>query len=249
MNLYESATIFPRFISNGFFGRNGGVSEGPFRSLNCSIKGGDDPDLVYENRRRVLESLGLEHSHWLMPKIVHSNRAIVVDDKSDQRMVAHEEADALITCASSIAVGVTYADCLPLLLSSLDGEIIAAIHAGWRGIKSGIIKNTVRAINTQFGSCVLMAAIGPAISQAGFIVTGEVLNYFKEHWPQFTIDQETKGHVDLKAIAIKQLQDNGVVKVESVGGYTDLDQERYYSSRRDNGVTGRHLAIIVKSPS
>jgi polyphenol oxidase len=233
--------------THGFFKRTGGESSGELTSLNCSFKVNDDVEKVIENRRRCMVSLGLYNAKLLVPNIIHGDRCLAVNEYSDIEATAHQEADALITTSYDVALGVTYADCLPVLLASIDGEVIAAIHAGWRGIRNEVIKKTVATMKGSYkvGECI--AAIGPHISPEAFIVTDEALDFFMTAWPQFVVRKGLSGKVDLRGIAVHQLKDCGIIHTDCVGTFTDLDQSSYFSHRRDGGKTGRHIAIIAKT--
>lgn len=225
-------------IAHGFFTRAGGVSTDVYASLNCSTKVNDDHEKVSINRARALSSIGLPDHALVIPNLVHSNNSLIVDESL---AFVDEEADGVITTSPKIALAVTYSDCLPILISSTDGEVIAAIHAGWRGVRNGVIEKTFHKLKTFEKK--FIAAVGPAISPQGFSVTDDVRDFFVAWWPNFTADNELCT-VDLTGIACAQLRACGVLSVEKVGGYTDLDADRYFSHRRDRGATGRHIAII-----
>lgn len=247
--LFETAETLNAIspISHGFFTRQGGVSRAHFSSLNCSFKGNDEAHLVQQNRQRCAQALGIFHQGLLIPNMVHGNRVIIVDKTCSSDQIANEEADAIITSSPGLAIGVTYADCLPILLSCVDGAVIAAIHAGWRGIRCEVIKHSIEAIKNHFHVADFVAAVGPAISQDLFVVRDEVFEFFMSTWPKFVVAERDCGRVDLKAIAVEQLLHAGVTTIELVGGYTDQDQEKYFSYRRDGGKTGGHIALIATS--
>lgn len=230
-------------IVHGFFARQGGVSVNHLASLNCSLKVGDDPSAVAENRRRALLALGVEERVLAVPNLVHSDRVIILDD-----MVLPAESidgDAIIT-ASHAVLGVTYADCLPVLMASKDGRVVAAVHAGWRGIIQEILKNTCMMLEQRFGIKDPVVALGPVISPHTFMVTGEVLESFNRRWPRFVRTQGQQGSVDLRGIAHQQLLDCCITHIDIVGDFTDSHEEKYFSHRRDQGQTGRHMAIIAR---
>lgn len=236
-------------VVHGFFTRVGGVSGKPFASLNCSTKVSDDAQNVHLNRVRSLEALSLPPTSLLVPNIIHGTNCVVVNCHSCPIDIAKTDADALITTDSHVSLGVTYADCLPILVAAMDGSIVGAIHAGWRGLRSGVIESTIETIFASFKECELVAAIGPGISQDAFTVSDEVWHYFRTTWPDFTVNELSCGRVDLSGIARQQLKRCGIHHVEKVGGFTDLDDSKYFSHRRDQGETGRHLAVIAKIQS
>lgn len=244
----EQAVSFLRVshITHGFFTRDGGVSATPYASLNCGFSVKDQPTHVQKNRERVLASLGLSTYALVVPSLAHGDHAIIVDDDTDLEGISLIKADAVITTRSRIVIGVTYADCLPVLLVDEAGEIVAVIHAGWRGVVANIIGKTIATMSRLITPKNLMCAIGPAISCRGFEVSNETIDQFLQLAPQFVHEQNRRYFVDLVAIATKQVRDTGVNSIEKVGGFTDLDETRYFSHRRDQGHTGRHLALIAK---
>lgn len=233
-------------VAHGFFSRDGGVSSGPYASLNCSTKLDDDVNNVKENRNRVLNALGLRGHKLMLPNLVHGNNVAVLDDDHDEENTSAIDADAVITSMRDHALAITFADCLPILVSSVDGQYIAAIHAGWRGLKSGVIRSLVDAIVSRCGNVPLVAAIGPCISEEGFTVTGDVKDYFLARWPEFITTRNDLCHVNLQAIARKQLEACQISHISCVGGFTDRDR-KYFSHRREKGQTGRQIAIIAKT--
>jgi YfiH family protein len=180
----------------------------------------------------------------IIPKICHGSDVLYLTDKSDENI--SKPADAIVTTNKGLVLGVTYADCLPILLSSSDGECIAAIHAGWRGILSGVIINTVNYIKIHLQvRAQIIAAIGPCISQEGFIVQKTLRDLFLLNYKNFIKEVNNNYHIDLYGIAKSQLTYLGITNIEKVGGFTDIDSSRYYSHRR-NQDQKRHIAIINK---
>jgi len=251
MAAYETARLLlsMKGIVHGFFMRQGGVSLGPYASLNCSLKVGDEQVDVEENRRRCLQAMGLSDARLFVPSLVHGDGVLVLKDDSSQSGVMECDGDAVITSSRKLALGITYADCLPILLSSRDGHWIAAVHAGWRGVAKNIVRKTVSQMRALCYPSEIVAAIGPSISLKGFAVSGEVREYFCGAWPQFVGEKEKNVCVDLTGIAGQQLLDAGVMHAEKVGGYTDINPERYFSHRRSIGQAGRHIAIISRAAS
>lgn len=232
-------------LCHGFFTRQGGVSHAPFATLNCSYRVGDEPAHVAKNRSLALHSLGLGERSLMVPSIVHGNNVLVLNERAEPEQIAKIEADALITSWPTHALGVTYADCLPIALAAIDASVIALIHAGWRGLLNGVIEKTLHALHENFGALQLKAVIGPGISREGFEFSGEGLAQFQSRWPQQVSSLGKAHYVYLTGVACAQLSKH-VLSVEKVGGWTDCDGERYFSHRRDGGQTGRHLAIIAK---
>jgi YfiH family protein len=227
--------------------RQGGVSAPPYESLNLGFHVGDAPAAVAANRELlapVLPSSAVPC--WLQQ--IHSTR--VVEAGSAQLDTA---ADAAWSRSGNAACAVLTADCLPVLLSSLDGDVVAAVHAGWRGLVAGIVENTVQAMACEPDR--LIAWLGPAISQPAFEVGPEVRDQFLQSVPSgqkqqteacFLPGEQRQGHyyADLYSLARIRLHSSGVHQVYGGGLCTYSDSERFYSYRR-HGETGRMASVIA----
>ena len=131
-------------IRHGFSTREGGVSTGRYATLNVGGKWGDDPAHVAQNRQRLAEAGGFPLARLHTARQVHGARVVLVDE-SDPAAVAPEEADALVTRAPGVVLGVYTADCVPILLGDGEGRV-AAVHAGWRGTVAGVAAAAVEAL-------------------------------------------------------------------------------------------------------
>lgn len=177
--------MIPHFVSSniqfphGFFTRNGGLSQGLFKSLNCGYGKGDDPIAVAVNRENVTIAIA-ERFNLALPydlavnTQIHSNKVVFIK-KPDEMC----EADALVTKKKRLLLGVLTADCCPILLADHENKIIAAVHAGWRGVKDGIIQNTVRMMKEK-GANNIHAAIGPCLWAEHFDVKDDFLRAFEQ---------------------------------------------------------------------
>lgn len=232
-------------VRHGFFTRFGGVSEGHVSSLNCSMHVSDDPRKVDANRKKILTYLGVhEQSLLFLPTLNHGNDVHYLSDPIKRDSSLLKPADAAITDKINIALGVTYADCLPILLSSRDGKEIAAVHAGWRGIYTSVIGNTIARMQTKPEE--VIAAIGPCISGRGFLVGEDLFRQFSARYPFATSHKVDGYRIDLLKIAFHQLETLGVRFIEKVGHFTDMNTDKYFSHRKEQGKTGRMMAIITK---
>jgi YfiH family protein len=146
-------------IAHGFFGRQGGVSESIYASLNCGPGSGDDRAKVAENRRRAMQSLGAEVRLLTLYQI-HSAKAVTVT--APWEIGESPEADAMVTNLPDLALGMLTADCAPVLLADVEAGVIGAAHAGWKGALDGVVENTVAAMEA-LGAVRgrIAAAIGP----------------------------------------------------------------------------------------
>jgi YfiH family protein len=222
-------------ITHGFFTRHGGVSTGVYDSLNCAYGTGDATENVTENLRRIASSLGapkgLARAHQ-----IHSATAIVTDHPwpSDAR----PQADAVVTGTPGLAVGITTADCLPILLADSKHRVIAAAHAGWKGAFTGVIEETIRTMQT-LGAVTesIVATIGPAIAQGSYEISSEFYERFlqdNEANHLYFIHGARPEHwlFDLKAYAKDRLRDAGISHINILAHDTCLEENTFFSYRR-----------------
>ncbi len=220
--------------------RQGGVSQGKFSSLNLGDHVGDDPKAVAANRGFVGRSLGAQPV-WLNQ--VHGTR--VVDPAEQWRYDVPPEADAACTRRTGAACTVMTADCLPVLLCDDAGTVVAAAHAGWRGLLAGVLETTVAA--TGVPGTRLMAWLGPAIGPQAFEVGEEVRAAFVAAAPEATQAFHGvaggKWLADIYLLARLRLKGQGVERVFGGNFCTFTEQDRFFSYRRD-GQTGRMASMI-----
>jgi len=207
-----------------FTTRRGGVSEGPYASLNLGLWTGDDRDRVLENRERVRAEACA--ARLALGPQVHAAHVAVESEEI-------VEADGQATARRGVAATVLVADCLPIALVS--PEAVAMLHAGWRGLAAGIVPEGVSALR-GLGASRIAAAIGPGAGPCCYEVGDEVRRALG-----------TDGrNVDLKAIARESLEAAGAEEIHDVGICTICD-ERFFSHRRDHGVTGRQAGVVWRS--
>lgn len=231
--------------------RTGGVSQSPYHSLNLALHVGDERAAVIRNRQLLAEKLP-QALQWQWLEQVHSNK--VFRANSSQSAVT---ADGLITATPGIACCVLTADCLPVLFAATDGSEIAIAHAGWRGLASGIIANTVRAMSVPPEQ--LLVWLGPAIGPCHFEVGAEVRDGFQQAWAESISANEIarcfepvpgteKFMANLYTLARLQLNTLGVTRISGGGDCTFCAPEKFYSYRR-SAQTGRLLSMIYLSPA
>lgn len=232
---------------HAFFTRSGGVSEGPYRSLNFSYTVGDEANRVDENFRRGETELGLSPGRLLYLSQVHGSVVHELDVSAERNRVKTLEGDAVVSDCSALGLGVRSADCLPILLADVESGRAAAVHAGWRGLVRGVIDAALGALGVPGER--LIAAIGPHIGPVAFEVSEDVANELAacSNASPVRRDLGLKPHVDLAAIATAQLLAGGVRpdRLERVAGCTHDDADRFFSFRRDGKLGGRHLSAIV----
>lgn len=224
-------------LKHGFTNRLGGVSRGRFASLNLGLTWGDDPEAVAENLRRVADAGGYPAPTLRRVKQVHGGVVLHASTLS-----ATSEADGMwCTKADGLTLGVSTADCVPILLADVAGTVAAAVHSGWRSTVAGIAGAAVAALAVD--PATLVAAIGPCIELAKFEVGPEVAEQFDAAF----VDKTTfpKPHVDLVAVVTQQLRTAGVpvANIERVGTCTHAHPERYFSYRRDGKGTGQMMSF------
>ncbi len=226
----------PANVQAGSTCRTGGVSRPPYDSLNLALHVGDDPAHVAHNRQRLAlpaEPLWLEQVHSL--KAVDAGRDYASPPK----------ADAAYSRQAGRICAVMTADCLPLLICDRQGQEVAAIHAGWRGLLGGIIENTLACLVAPAEE--LLVWLGPAIGPQAYEVGEEVRQAFVQHSPQaaeaFVAGRAGHWWMDIYALARQRLVAKHVTSIHGGTLCTFSDPEHYYSYRRD-GVTGRMASVI-----
>lgn len=239
------------FLAHGFFGREGGVSEGIYGSLNCGPGSGDNPNHVAENRKRAAEALGGNPQNLCTLYQVHGTSVIIVDEPwNDSR----PQADAIVTDRPGIILGILAADCVPILFCDPENRVIGAAHAGWRPALGGITENTIQAME-QLGAKRenIRVAIGPSIAQKSYQVSEDFLKPFlaerSDNMQFFAPVQNGKSYFDLKAYLVTKLA-RSVVKVTNVlANDTCIEEDAFFSYRRKTlrgeEDYGRQLSAIM----
>lgn len=239
-------------IRHGFFGRQGGMSESVFGSLNVSETGGDEPAHVAENRARIAHSLDVPLLALATLKQVHSDLVLTLT----ARPVAgsRPEADAIVTALPGIALGILTADCTPILFADAEAGIIGAAHAGWKGAVGAIALKTVGAM-VELGAerSRIVAAIGPTISGVNYEVGPEFAAAFLAEHPDaerhFSTPENGREHFDLPGFVEAQLSSAGIGLVENLRACTYASPDRYFSHRyatHRNATTGRQMSAIIR---
>lgn len=225
--------------------KQGGKSQHPYSQLNLADHVGDKPVDVLANRAILRVRLQLpDEPKWL----VQQHTTNVVELKP--RCSVSNPADAAYTLSANVVAVVQTADCLPVLLCDTAGTVVAAVHAGWRGLAAGVLRNTVLEMLNRSGisSSDLLVWLGPAIGPSAFEVGEEVLEAFAETTPQaeqaFTPgNSKTKWYADIYHLAKIQLAEMEVHRVCGGEYCTYKQSELFYSYRRDK-VTGRMASVI-----
>ena len=221
-------------LRHAFFTREGGVSDGIYQSLNGGLGSNDNPASVAENRRRMAEQMGVAPERLLTAHQIHSPDVVVA---SGPWQGDKPRADALVTSTEGIAIGVTAADCGPVLFADASARVIGAAHAGWKGALTGVVESTIAAME-KLGAdrSDIVAAIGPLIRQPSYEVGGEFVERFLDADAGnavFFIPSVRSGHsmFDLAGFIRMRLENAGVLMIDDIGVDTYSD-ERFYSYRR-----------------
>jgi YfiH family protein len=225
--------------------RSGGVSTARYASLNLGDHVGDSAAAVVENRRRLKAAAGLPtEPAWLTQ--VHGTNVVDLDAAAELGASGPVgPADAAFTRRRGRVCAILTADCLPIVLAADSGDLVAAAHAGWRGLAGGVIETTVQALPVAPER--LMAWLGPSIGPKHFEVGAEVREALVKGdlgaEAAFVPNARGRFMADLNALARRRLAALGVSRIYGGGQCTYADGERYFSHRRD-GVTGRQAALI-----
>jgi YfiH family protein len=222
--------------------RHGGVSMPPYNSLNLGWSTADNPRHVEENRKRFFAALGADTECIASAHQVHGNSILHVLHPG-----RYEGYDALITQKKGLLVCVSVADCTPVLIYDAENEVVAAVHAGWRGTVSGIVSDTLQQMKKLFGTkghC-CYSFIGTCIDSGNYEVDADVADRFDTAFKK-NIPQKHKFLLDLKAANQQQLLNEGLLKEHiEISPYSTVTHNTdYFSHRAEQGITGRMLAVI-----
>jgi polyphenol oxidase len=222
-----------------FSTRQGGVSEGPYRSLNLGILTEDEPERVAENRGRLARAAGVDPARVVMGWQVHGAGLQRWDGPDPQAAYGQPgekelpRVDGHVTAEAGLALLVLVADCYPVALS--DGTRAAMLHCGWRPLAGGIVANAVATFDSPPA-----AAVGPGIGGCCYEVGAEVAERFAR------VPGALDGRMlDLRRVIAAKLAEAGVREIAHVDRCTSCEPELYFSHRRDRGLTGRQAGLCM----
>jgi YfiH family protein len=240
-------------VRHAFFTRQGGVSDGVYASLNGGVGSNDRPDAVHENRARMAAALGVAPEHLVSVYQIHSPEVVTVE--TPWAADARPRADAMVTRSPGIALGISTADCGPVLFADADAGVIGAAHAGWRGAFTGVLERTLDAMEGLGADRSRMAvALGPTIRQANYEVGPEFVARFRDAGAanaRFFTPSQREGHAmfDLPGYIAHRLRAAGVAEIDDLALCTCADPDRFYSYRRmtlrGEPDYGRHINAIA----
>jgi hypothetical protein len=251
--MVKAATLSLAGISHAFFTREGGVSEGIYASLNGGTGSDDAPTRVTENRARMAAAVGVEPLCLLTAYQIHSPQVVVAETPWPGD--ARPRADGIVTRRPGLAIGVSTADCGPVLLADPQVRVIGAAHAGWRGALFGVVEATVAAMESLGAARErIRAALGPMIRQPNYEVGPDLIDRFATEDPgseAFFAPAQRQRHAlfDLGGYVAARLRRAGIAQIEDVGLCTYADPGRFYSYRRathrGEADYGRHINAIA----
>jgi len=240
-------------MRHGFFTRRGGVSSGPFASLNCSLSGKDPRDNVLENRARAARAIGADRDTLVGIHQVHGTDVAYV---ADPWMPGYgPRADAMVTDQRGIALGIVTGDCAPVLFADPDSGVIGAAHAGWRGAVAGVLEATIEAMVTRGAVRErIAAAVGPCIRQASYEVGADLRAAVLDRDPKdetffATGRRDQHWQFDLPGYCAARLAAADVAAVDVLPFDTLSEEARFFSHRRrtlaGGGLIGHQISIIA----
>ena len=237
-------------VRHGFFGREGGRSQGIFAGNNCGFTAGDDHDTVAANRTACAARLGLTS----LITVTQRHTPLVETVSTPWRDDASPIADAMVTATPGIGLAIQTADCAPVLFADADAGVVGGAHAGWRGAFDGVIAATIAAM-TALGAkrSNIVAAVGPCIGQASYEVGPEFVARFIERdqsFARYFANPQVSGHhhFDLAGFVADTVKAAGIDAVTVAGRDTCAEDVTYFSYRRNTlqGITayGRQISVI-----
>lgn len=240
-------------LAHGFFTRDGGVSEGLYRGLNCGPGSKDDPACVTENRSRAMAMIGQSADALRTVYQIHSTEVLVLNDT--KHLDSRPKADAMVTTVPGITLGILTADCVPVLFADVENGVIGAAHSGWKGALGNISAGVVEEM-TKLGARKqnIKAAIGPAIAQKSYEVGPEFPTPFLNHDPaaeKFFIpsDNPDRYMFDLTGYVREALEKAGIGGIDHLENDTCAEEDQFFSYRRmvkrGESDYGRQLSAIA----
>jgi polyphenol oxidase len=240
-------------FAHGFFTRQGGVSTGPYATLNCSLSSGDAPASVLENRARAAHTVGAAPAALVGVTQVHGATAVPVSECWAPG--SGPRADAMVTDRPGLALGIITGDCAPVLLADAQAGVIGAAHAGWRGAAAGVIEATIAAM-ADLGALParIVAAIGPCIAQASYEVGTDLRDTVLAASPGAASHfapgrRDGRWQFDLRGYCAARLTAAGVRCLDMMGADTVTEEDRFFSHRRrtltGGGPIGHQISILA----
>ena len=245
---FPTLDAFPELL-HAVTTRHGGVSAGPYATLNLSQALGDDPTAVEENLRRTCSTLGLQRADLVSPNQRHTANVRQVDE--GDRGAVWPGYDVLITDREAVPLLLRYADCTPVLIYDPVHHALAVIHSGWRGTVQRAGRAAAQALQQAYGSrpADMVAAIGPSIGPCCYEVGDDVVDAVRAAFGRaddlLPVGNSRRHHFDLWAANRRWLTDAGVRQIEIAGICTACHTDEFYSHRAEAGHTGHFAAVMA----
>jgi YfiH family protein len=238
---------------HGFFTRRGGVSQGPYASLNCALAGQDSREAILENRARAARALAADPARLVGLTQVHGIEVATVEEPWLPGQ--GPRADAAVTARPGIAIGIVTADCAPVLFADIEARVVGAAHAGWRGAVAGVLEATLAAMEALGAKRErIAAAIGPCIGQDSYEVAADLRDAVLAHDAgdtRFFAEgrRPERWQFDLAGYCANRLRAAGTGTVTALGLDTLALEAQFFSHRRrtlaGGGPIGHQMSIVV----
>ncbi len=250
--IFSKRLIKQKGINHGFFNRTGGKSSGIYKSLNCGIGSNDKKSKIKKNLQIVRNKITKENINIFLVRQIHSDKIVFVKKKfrfNKKRL----EADAIITDQKKIPIAILTADCVPILLYEKKRNMIAAVHAGWKGAYKGIIKKVINfMVSKGCNKKHMIAVIGPCIQEKSYSVKEDLLKKFlkkDKKYKFFFKNRKKKLFFDLPNFVKSQLKLNKITNIEAIKIDTFDKKNNFFSARRslkdNHNDYGRNISIIM----
>ena len=232
-----------KFIRYKFFSRNHGSSKGIYKSLNCGLKSFDNKKDIKQNLNIAKRTLFKENKNLIIPDQYHSNRCLIATANNP-----YPKCDALVTSDSSLILGITSADCLPIIFYDQKNHVIGIAHAGWKGLVKGVVQNTLnKMINLGAQKKSIKSVIGPCIRVGSYEVNNDFVKKLKTKYQKFAVRRMQKIYFNLPKLAKYILLNSNISEVHDTKKNTFLDKN-YFSFRESKKKKqkdyGRNLNLI-----
>ena len=247
------AKKFSKFknIKHCFFSKNGGVSKGSYSSLNCGLGSNDQENNVLNNLAIVSEKIGVSKNNLFLMNQTHSNNVVRINENN--KNIQRINADALITKIKNIAISVLTADCVPILIYEEVNNVVACIHAGWRGAVNGIIRNTFNEIVNMGEKNKIYVAVGPCIGFKNYEVGKDFYDEFikknKKNEIFFHHSKKGKFLFDLRKYVNFKIKEFDVEHVENIDFDTYAEKENLFSFRRSRQLGEKDYGRCISTIS
>ena len=232
-----------KFIRYKFFSRNHGSSKGIYKSLNCGLKSFDNKKNVKQNLNIAKRTLFKQNKILIIPDQYHSNKCLIAKPNNP-----YPKCDALVTSDNSLILGITAADCLPIIFYDQKNHVIGIAHAGWKGLVKGVVQNTLnKMINIGAQKKSIKSIIGPCIRVRSYEVKKDFVKKLKTEYQKFAVRRMQKIYFDLPKLAKYILSESNISSVHDIKKNTFLDKN-YFSFRESKKKKqkdyGRNLNLI-----